>query len=206
MSAQIPPKAAAATIIGFVVVMIVLVCQEVRDELADHSELPKEVQERFHYDAAKGNAYSVEQNTKLEALRKQQEEAMRQRQAATAISASRPAVTPDPIKPTATFGIESLRPRKAPPVTEQLHRIGAICRDAYLRAVKRVYGTATAAPVHNPATVTITKPISIAVQHGSVGVDAGTKLPFVSRAGDKVRVRYYDGADYDIPISATDLK
>jgi len=43
------------------------------------TELPKEVQERFHYDAAKGNAYSAEQNANLEALRKQQEEAMRQR-------------------------------------------------------------------------------------------------------------------------------
>jgi hypothetical protein len=41
---------------------------------------------------------------------------------------------------------------------------------------------------------------------GSAGVATGTKLPFVSRAGDKVRVRYYDGADYDIPMSATDLK
>jgi hypothetical protein len=70
--------------------------------------------------------------------------------------------------------------------------------------------TATPAPVatplRNPDTVTITKPISIAVRYGSAGVAAGTKLPFVSRAGDKVRVRYYDGADYDIPISATDLK
>ena len=58
----------------------------------------------------------------------------------------------------------------------------------------------------DPKVVTITKPISIAVQHGSVGVAVGTKLPFVSRADDKVRVRYYDGADYDNPISATDLK
>ena len=40
----------------------------------------------------------------------------------------------------------------------------------------------------------------------SVSVSAGAKLPFISRAGDKVRVRYCDGADYDIPISATDLK
>jgi hypothetical protein len=93
--------------------------------------------------------------------------------------------------------------------------------DAYLRATKHVYGTpatraaiqrmpehlpsATATPA-GPKVVTLTQPISIAVQHGSVGVAAGTKLPFVSRAGDKVRVRYYDGADYDIPMSATDLK
>ena len=40
----------------------------------------------------------------------------------------------------------------------------------------------------------------------SVSVSAGEKLPFISRAGDKVRVCYYDGADYDIPMSATDLK
>ena len=39
-----------------------------------------------------------------------------------------------------------------------------------------------------------------------MSVSAGEKLPFISRAGDKVRVRYYDGADYDIPMSATDLK
>src|SRR5436190_21357202 len=36
-------------------------------------ELPKEVQERFHYDAAKGNAYSAEQNAAQEQLRKQRE-------------------------------------------------------------------------------------------------------------------------------------
>ena len=93
------------------------------------TELPKEVQERFHYDAAKANAYSVEQNANLEALRKQQEEAMRQRQEATTRSASKPAVTPDPIKPTATSGIETLPHSKAAAVSEQLHRIGAICRD-----------------------------------------------------------------------------
>ena len=64
----------------------------------------------------------------------------------------------------------------------------------------------TVTPVRNPEMVTITQPISIPVKYGSAGVAAGTKLPFVSRAGDKVRVRYYDGADYDIPVEATDLK
>jgi hypothetical protein len=92
-------------------------------------ELPKEVQERFHYDAAKGNGYSVEQNANLEALRKQQEEAVRQRQEATARSASKPAVTPDSIKPMATSGIETFPQSKAAAVTEQIHRIGATCRD-----------------------------------------------------------------------------
>ncbi len=37
------------------------------------TELPKEVQERFHYDAAKNNAYSREQNAHQAALQKQQE-------------------------------------------------------------------------------------------------------------------------------------
>jgi len=47
------------------------------------TELPKEVQERFHYDAAKGDAYSAEQNAALEQARNQQEEAMRQKAEAT---------------------------------------------------------------------------------------------------------------------------
>jgi len=38
------------------------------------TELPKEVQERFHYDPDKAAAYSAEQNAALEQLRKQQEE------------------------------------------------------------------------------------------------------------------------------------
>ena len=43
------------------------------------TELPKEVQERFHHDPAKAAAYSAEQNARLEALQKQQEEVMRKR-------------------------------------------------------------------------------------------------------------------------------
>jgi hypothetical protein len=41
------------------------------------TELPKEVQERFHYNLAKSAAYSAEQNARLQTLQKQQEEAMR---------------------------------------------------------------------------------------------------------------------------------
>ena len=70
-------------------------------------ELPKEVQERFHYNAAKGSAYSAEQIA----------------------SAVRPAVTPEAIKPVATSGIETLPRTKPTTAAEQLHRIGAICRD-----------------------------------------------------------------------------
>ena len=43
------------------------------------TELPKEVQERFHYDTAKGGAYSAEQTANQEALYKQRQEAERQR-------------------------------------------------------------------------------------------------------------------------------
>src|SRR5947207_13743319 len=43
------------------------------------TELAKEVQERFHYDPARSAAYSAEQNVRLEALQKQQEEVMRKR-------------------------------------------------------------------------------------------------------------------------------
>ena len=47
------------------------------------TELPEEVQERFHYDQAKSDAYSAEQNAAIERLRKQQEEALRQKAEAT---------------------------------------------------------------------------------------------------------------------------
>ena len=43
------------------------------------TELPKDVQERFHYDPEKATAYSGEQNAAQEQVRKQQEEAMRKK-------------------------------------------------------------------------------------------------------------------------------
>ena len=42
------------------------------------TELPKEVQERFHYDSAKAATYSAVENARQEALRRQQQEATRQ--------------------------------------------------------------------------------------------------------------------------------
>jgi 23S rRNA pseudoU1915 N3-methylase RlmH len=48
------------------------------------AELPKDVQERFHYDQQKASAYSAEQAANYTADQKQQEEAQRQREAATA--------------------------------------------------------------------------------------------------------------------------
>ena len=48
------------------------------------TELPKEVQERFHYDSEKAASYSAEQATNYTAYQKQQDEAQRQQQAADA--------------------------------------------------------------------------------------------------------------------------
>jgi ATPase subunit of ABC transporter with duplicated ATPase domains len=49
-------------------------------------ELPKEVQERFHYDSEKAASYSAEQATNYTAYQKQQNETQRQQQAADAKS------------------------------------------------------------------------------------------------------------------------
>jgi chromosome segregation ATPase len=48
------------------------------------TELPKQVQERFHYDSQKAAAYSAEQTANYAAYQKQQDETRRQRQAADA--------------------------------------------------------------------------------------------------------------------------
>src|SRR5213593_1336462 len=48
------------------------------------AELPKDVQERFHYDPQKANAYSAEQAANYTAYQKQQEEAQRERENAAA--------------------------------------------------------------------------------------------------------------------------
>ena len=50
------------------------------------TELPKEVQERFHYDSEKAASYSAEQAARYTAYQKQQEETQRQQQAADAKS------------------------------------------------------------------------------------------------------------------------
>jgi chromosome segregation ATPase len=48
------------------------------------AELPKEVQERFHYDLQKAAAYSAQQSADYAAYQKQQDETRRQQQAADA--------------------------------------------------------------------------------------------------------------------------
>jgi len=68
-------------------------------------ELPKDVQQRFNYDPTKAAAYSAEQIAALQALQKQQEEAT---------------------QPKSQSGSQQLQQK---PSTEQLHRVGAICRD-----------------------------------------------------------------------------
>jgi len=100
------------------------------------TELPKEVQERFHYDAGKAAAYSAEQSAAQEQLRKQQEEVMRQeqqqRQEAMARSASKPDVASESAKPMAppgAPGTQTLPQNKTTTVSDQFHRIGAICGD-----------------------------------------------------------------------------
>jgi chromosome segregation ATPase len=52
------------------------------------TELPKDVQERFHYDSEKAASYSAEQATNYTAYQKQQDETQRQQQAAEAKSKS----------------------------------------------------------------------------------------------------------------------
>ena len=48
------------------------------------TELPKEIQERFHYDSAKADSYSAEQATNYTTYQKQQDETLRQQQAVDA--------------------------------------------------------------------------------------------------------------------------
>ena len=70
------------------------------------SELPKEVQERFHYDSQKAAAYSAEQTANYTAYQKQQEDAQRQQQA---IDAQKNAVLAE--QQTATGRMQALQTR-----------------------------------------------------------------------------------------------
>jgi hypothetical protein len=51
----------------------------------------------------------------------------------------------------------------------------------------------------------LTKSVSIATPNGNLALPVGSELLFTSRDGDNVRFRYL-GADYEIHVSATDLK
>jgi hypothetical protein len=52
--------------------------------------------------------------------------------------------------------------------------------------------------------VTLTKPVTVQIPHGSTVLQPGTKLPVLSRNAQNVDVRYLD-ARYSVPISSTDL-
>ena len=74
------------------------------------TELSKEVQERFHYDASKGDAYSAEQTAKLEALRKQQEKAQREKsEEAARQTALAPTPTGTPVQAAESEELSSIR-------------------------------------------------------------------------------------------------
>jgi len=46
--------------------------------------------------------------------------------------------------------------------------------------------------------------VPIKVRYGVISVNAGTRLKLISRSATTARVQY-DGAEYDIPLSSTDL-
>ena len=64
----------------------------------------------------------------------------------------------------------------------------------------------TAQARRDPNVITITHDVSIHIKDGIVGLPAGKKLALVARRGETVQVRDVNGANYDIPISATDLQ
>ena len=63
----------------------------------------------------------------------------------------------------------------------------------------------TPAPAPLPETIVLRQSISIQLPYGKTVLPAGTKIPLVARNGDTIQIRYMD-ADYEIPISVTDLQ
>jgi hypothetical protein len=56
-----------------------------------------------------------------------------------------------------------------------------------------------------PQFITTTQSVSFAVSYGNIQLPSGTRLDFVSKDGADIHIRY-QGVEYVIPISATDLK
>jgi hypothetical protein len=52
--------------------------------------------------------------------------------------------------------------------------------------------------------ITLVKPVSIQTVSGTITLEAGLSVPFVSRDGDNVRF-HYGNTEYEIPVDATDL-
>jgi len=52
--------------------------------------------------------------------------------------------------------------------------------------------------------MTLVKSVAVQTKYGTITIEAGTNLQFISRDGDNVRFHYGD-TDYEIPVDATDL-
>jgi hypothetical protein len=65
-------------------------------------------------------------------------------------------------------------------------------------------GVPTPPPPQQPQMITLTQPVPIQTESGTVTLPVGTKLQFFSQINTKVHV-YYLNRDYTIPIDATDL-
>jgi hypothetical protein len=68
-------------------------------------------------------------------------------------------------------------------------------------AIEAIASPPSQSATPSPQFVTITQAVSV----GATILSAGTRLEFVSKAGSDALIRY-KGAEYAIPISATDLK
>jgi hypothetical protein len=67
-------------------------------------------------------------------------------------------------------------------------------------------GTETPPPALAPIVmITLTAPVSIQTQSGTVTLPVGTQVQFVSQINNKLHVQYLN-SDYYIPLSSTDLK
>jgi len=78
-------------------------------------ELPKEVQERFHYSVQTPSHHAAEQDANLDAIRKRQEETRRERQAEAETAEAQKKFIVTPSEPLAKPGVEDL-----PPITVEL--------------------------------------------------------------------------------------
>ena len=63
----------------------------------------------------------------------------------------------------------------------------------------------TPAPPTLPMIISLRQSVSIQLPHGNTVLPIGTRIQFIGRNGESVRIRYMD-ADYEIPISATDFQ
>ena len=55
-----------------------------------------------------------------------------------------------------------------------------------------------------PDFITAIRPVPIKIRYGVISLSPGTRLKLISRSATTARVQY-EGTDYDIPLSSTDL-